>query len=259
MMTTNESVQASYNQINFPVSSLFNVSTGFSQINHYFEGRPLEDLLEWSLATFGNRVAQVTSFGPAGMVILDHLARINSDTRVITLDTQFLFKETCTLIEEVENRYSISIDIRQPSLSPKEQGQRFGSKLWETNPDHCCYLRKVLPLEDVLQSVDAWFTGLRRDQAATRAQLPLFSWDSKYNVVKINPLAGWTRSQVWSYILKHQVPYNPLHDQGYASIGCTNCTRPTTNQVDERSGRWHSRQKTECGIHITTDVQFVVG
>jgi phosphoadenosine phosphosulfate reductase len=114
----------------------------------------------------------------------------------------------------------------------------------------CCHLRKVIPLQEVLGELDAWITGLRRDQASTRSKISLVGWDAKYEMVKINPVANWTRNQVWSYILQHQVPYNALHDQGYTSIGCTHCTLPATNPGDERSGRWRGQQKVECGIHL---------
>lgn len=250
MIAVDYETQLNYNSMNFSTSP-FNAQTDFSEINHRFESRPLNDLFQWALSTFGDRVAQVTSFGSTGMVILDHLAKLSPGIRVITLDTQFLFDETYALWEEVQRRYPIQLDIRRPSLSPEDQAQKYGPKLWQISPNWCCYLRKVLPLDEVLQELDAWFTGLRRDQSTTRAYVPLVGWDSKYNMVKINPLASWTRSQVWSYILDHKLPYNTLHDQGYASVGCTHCTRPTADAGNERSGRWQGFQKTECGIHLS--------
>ena len=252
MMTTTESIPYSIKQLSFSTSSPFNAESNFEAINCYFENRSLEDLLNWSLGTFGDRVAQVTSFGPTGMVILEHLARLSPGIRVITLDTQFLFDETYALLEEVQRRYPITLDIRRPVLTPARQEQIYGPELWATNPDKCCQLRKVIPLQEILAGLDAWYTGLRRDQSSTRTQLPLLSWDAKYDLVKINPLAHWSRGQVWSYILEQNIPYNSLHDNGYASIGCTHCTLPNSNQADERSGRWHNRQKTECGIHVAS-------
>jgi phosphoadenosine phosphosulfate reductase len=249
MVTSEDQAQLEYNQLNF-FTSPFNARTDFSDINCRFESGSLNDLLDWSLVTFGDKVAQVTSFGPTGMVILDHLAKLSPGIRIITLDTHFLFDETYTLLEEVQRRYPIQLDIRRPSLSPEDQARKYGPKLWQVSPNWCCYLRKVLPLDETLRDLDAWFTGLRRDQSTTRAYVPFIGWDSKYNMVKINPLAGWTRSQVWGYILEHKVPYNRLHDQGYASIGCTHCTHPTHNSEDERAGRWQGYQKTECGIHL---------
>lgn len=250
-MITMDNPTETVNKIKFLT---FNRDSDFSHLNRHFEDKSLDSLLCWSLATFGDGLAQVTSFGPTGMVILDHLARLSPGIRVITVDTHFLFDETYALIEEVQRRYAVTLDIRRPVLSPQAQAQVYGDRLWESNPDHCCYLRKVAPLQEALQGVTAWFTGLRRDQSPTRTHLPLVMWDTKYKMVKINPLAGWTRGQVWKYVLEHNIPYNPLHDRGFASIGCTHCTRPTTNEADERSGRWQGRSKTECGIHIPEPV-----
>jgi phosphoadenosine phosphosulfate reductase len=184
------------------------------------------------------------------MVILDRLAQVCPGLRVITVDTDFLFAETYALMEEIERRYHIHLEVHKSPLTPNIQAQVYHPNLWEVNPDQCCHIRKVLPLAGALEGLDAWISGLRRDQSNTRADLDLVAWNPKYNLVKINPLTYWTRGQMWSYILENKVPYNPLHDQGYASIGCTHCTHPTTNLGDERSGRWRGRQKTECGIHL---------
>jgi phosphoadenosine phosphosulfate reductase len=250
MVAADTQLQCSRPPLDFCTQSPFNSQTDFSAINQYFADRSLDQLLQWSLGTFGDRVVQITSFGPTGMVILDALARLSPGIRVVTLDTEFLFQETYDLLEEVQRRYPITLDIRRPHLSPAAQAQQYGPELWARDPDQCCALRKVLPLQEVLQEFDAWLTGLRRDQSNTRSHLPLVMWDTKYKLVKINPLADWTKGRIWSYILEHRVPYNLLHDQGYASIGCTHCTRQTSNLADERSGRWQGRQKTECGIHI---------
>lgn len=250
MIATGEKTQLHCDQLNFSARSPFNAQSDFSHLNHHFEARSLDDLLQWALSTFGDKVAQVTSFGPTGMVVLDRLAKLSPGIRVITLDTQFLFDETYQLWAEVQRRYPIQLDIRRPSLTPEAQAQKYGSELWRHSPDQCCYLRKVIPLQNVLQGLEAWLTGLRRDQSPSRADLSLVTWDGKYGLVKINPLASWTRNQVWSYILEHKVPYNTLHDQGYASVGCTHCTQPTPNVADERSGRWQGHQKIECGIHL---------
>jgi phosphoadenosine phosphosulfate reductase len=232
-------------------ASPFSAETDFSEINHYFAERPLNDLLAWSLATFDSKVALVTSFGPTGMVILDHLAKLNPGVKVITVDTDFLFEETYALRERVQRRYPIQLEIRKSRLTPAVQAQLYQPQLWQVNPDLCCHLRKVIPLAEVLQGYEAWLTGLRRDQASTRADLPMVTWDPQHNLVKVNPLANWTRGQVWSYLLQNDVPYNHLHDLGYGSIGCTHCTHPTTNPADERGGRWPDRDKVECGIHYS--------
>ncbi len=238
-------------QLSFFNASSFNAEADFEDINCYFEHLSLDALLRWNLAMFGDKIAQVTSFGPSGMVILDHLARLSPGIRVITLDTGFLFEETYALWQEVQRRYPIQLDIRRASLSPQLQAETYGPDLWQVNPDQCCHLRKVVPLREALIELDAWLTGLRRDQSFTRVDLPLIMWDTRYTLVKINPLAHWTRGQVWRYVLENKIPYNPLHDQGYTSIGCTHCTRPVVDPSDERSGRWPGRQKVECGIHLS--------
>jgi phosphoadenosine phosphosulfate reductase len=218
-------------------------------INQQLETLSLTDFLRWSVAVFGDRVAHVTSFGPSGVVILDHLLRLKPNARVLTLDTDFLFTETYELFDRIERRYAIGIEVVRPALSPAEQERQYGANLWELEPDICCDLRKVQPLGRALAGLDAWYTGIRRDQGGTRTEVPLVGWDLRYNVFKLSPLAGWTRAQVWQYIRDHDVPYNTLHDQGYTSIGCTHCTRPPANAGDERSGRWAGKQKTECGLH----------
>lgn len=251
MIVTNSETQLTQGRITLLSASPFNAETDFSEINQYFAERPLNDLLAWSLATFGSRAALVTSFGPTGMVVLDHLAKLNPGVKIITIDTDFLFEETYALRERVQRRYPIQLEIRKSTLTPAVQAQLYQPQLWQVNPDLCCHLRKVIPLAEVLQGYDAWLTGLRRDQASTRTELPLVTWDTKHNLVKINPLANWSRSQVWNYLLENDVPYNYLHDLGYASIGCTHCTRPSNDPADERAGRWQDHDKVECGIHYS--------
>lgn len=233
---------------NLPAS--FSKESDFAALNAYFAERSLDELLTWSLNTFGKQSALVTSFGPTGMVVLDRLAQLQPGIKVITIDTDFLFEETYILRERVQRRYPIQLEIRKSALTPVVQAQLYQPELWQVNPDLCCHLRKVVPLGDALVGLSAWFTGLRRDQSGLRSAIPLITWDTKYNLVKINPLANWNRSQVWSYLLDNEVPYNHLHDQGYSSIGCTHCTRPAANPGDERSGRWAGTGKVECGIHF---------
>ena len=219
------------------------------EINSELESLSLNAFLRWSLAQFGEGIAHVTSFGPSGVVILDHLLRLKPQMRVITLDTQFLFAESYDLWDIVRRRYGIRVEVVRPELSPQEQAAQYGPNLWEVEPDLCCHVRKVRPMAKALHGLSAWYTGMRRDQSATRANAPLVAWDTRYELFKLNPLANWTRQRVWTYIHDHDVPYNRLHDEGYTSIGCTHCTRPASNADDERSGRWAGIQKTECGLH----------
>jgi phosphoadenosine phosphosulfate reductase len=229
----------------------FEAVSDYETLNRYFENHPLDDLLQWAITAFGSKLALVTSFGPTGMVVLDRLAKLSPGFRVITIDTDFLFEETYALRERVQRRYPIQLEIRKSVLTPAMQAQVYQPQLWQVNPDQCCHLRKVIPLIEALNGLNAWLTGLRRDQSATRIAAPLVAWDAKHNLVKINPLANWTRSQVWGYLLENNVPYNHLHDQGYASIGCTYCTQPTPTAADERAGRWQGSSKVECGIHYS--------
>ena len=250
MPLTVQSQLSCENELAFTTASPFDASTDFTSLNTFFARRSLDDVLQWGLATFGDQMAQVTSFGPGGMVILDHLARLSPGVRVITIDTNFLFDETYALLEQVQQRYPIHLEVRQASITPAAQTQVYGPNLWQVKPDLCCYMRKVAPLRAAMSGLNAWIAGLRRDQAPTRANVTLVNWDPRYQLVKINPLAYWTGRQVWAYIQQHQLPYNPLHDQGYASIGCSQCTRPNLNAIDERAGRWVGQRKIECGIHL---------
>jgi phosphoadenosine phosphosulfate reductase len=170
---------------------------------------------------------------------------------VITVDTHFLFPETYALRAEILRRYDIQLDVRATAVTPEQQEQLYGSHLWELEPDVCCHLRKVTPLGDALAGLSAWISGIRRDQSPARAKAALVEWDDRHDLLKLNLLAGWTRSQVWEYIRAHGVPYNRLHDAGYTSVGCTHCTRPAQAVDDERSGRWRGRVKTECGLHLS--------
>jgi phosphoadenosine phosphosulfate reductase len=218
-------------------------------LNQRLETLALNEFLTWSLDTFGERVALVSSMGPTTLVILDALLRLNRGVRIVTLDTGFLYDETHAQRAEVERRYAIRLEVVGPALTPDQQAATYGPRLWESDPDACCDLRKVQPLARALAGSDAWFTGLRRDQGPTRAGTARVSWDERNGLFKLCPLAAWTRPQVWQYIRDNDLPYNSLHDQGYSTIGCTHCTRPASDPSDERSGRWAGSEKTECGLH----------
>ena len=197
--------------------------------------------------------------GVEGMALLDIAFRINPDVKVFTGDTEFLFPETYDLIDRVEQRYGIKIEKLYSELTPEEQQREFGPKLWARDPDQCCAVRKVEPLRRKLATLDAWVTAIRRTQTAERAGVRKIDWDAKFDLVKISPLADWTREKVWSYVVKNDVPYNELHDRNYPSIGCTHCTRAVKPGEDLRAGRWAGLGKTECGLHTpaSTLVQLV--
>lgn len=208
------------------------------------------EVLQWAFESFGSRVQMASGFGVEGMVLIDIASRINPDLRVFTIDTDFLFPETYRLIEKVEKRYGIHVERVRPLLNPEDQEEIYGPALWSIDPDQCCALRKVEPLKEKLSTLRAWISAIRRDQTAFRATARKIEWDRKFRLIKINPIADWTTKDVWNYVHEHSVPYNPLHDRNYPSIGCTHCTRAVQAGDDPRSGRWSGTDKTECGLHL---------
>lgn len=204
----------------------------------------------WAATTYAPKLALTCSFGGAsGMVLLDLLLRVDREVPVLVLDTDVLFAETYQLVDTIERHYGIAVQRIRPTLSLEQQALTYGDELYAHDPDRCCGLRKVEPLARALKPYDAWLTALRRDQSPTRAATPIASWNAKHGLVKICPLATWTERDIWRYINEHQVPYNPLLDQGYTSLGCHTCTRHPVNG-DPRSGRWAGFAKTECGLHV---------
>jgi phosphoadenosine phosphosulfate reductase len=209
-----------------------------------------EEILSWAFNTFGKNVAIASGFGVEGMALLDLTSQVRRNFRVFTLDTEFLFPETYDLMDRAEKRYGIKVERVYSRLTPEEQEQGHGPALWRRNPDQCCSLRKTEPLASKLTELRAWITAIRRDQTSSRAVAPKVGWDPRFHLVKINPIADWTSEMVWSYVVKHNVPYNPLHDQNYPSIGCTHCTRAIRPGENARAGRWAGSEKTECGLHV---------
>ena len=208
-----------------------------------------QELLRWGLSEFGQSLALASSFSAEDVVLIDMASR-DSKFRVFTLDTDFLFPETYALIDQIEARYGLAVERTRSELTPEAQAAQYGPALWASRPDACCQLRKVEPLKKKLSGLAAWVTGVRRDQALTRANTRKLEWDAKFGLVKLNPLADWSSSQVWDYIRANHVPYNPLHDRNYPSIGCAYCTRPVKPGEDPRAGRWSGFAKTECGLHV---------
>jgi phosphoadenosine phosphosulfate reductase len=178
------------------------------------------------------------------------LSAIRPGARIFYLDTDLLFPETHALRNRLEARYGVRFERRATRVSLSDQTAEYGERLWERQPDLCCHLRKVTPLKEMLSGLRAWVTAVRRDQSPTRANTGLVERDEKFGLIKINPLAGWSARDVWDYITRYDVPYNPLHDHGYPSIGCAPCTTPVQIGEDGRAGRWRGTGKTECGIHL---------
>lgn len=210
---------------------------------------PLE-VLAWAAANAGPRVAFATGFGAEGCVIIDLIARAQLPIEVFTLDTGLLFPETYALWRELEARYGITIRAVKPKRSVDEQAADDGAALWTREPDRCCDQRKVKPLRDALSGLSAWVTAIRRDQTPERATAEIVEHDAKFGLVKINPLVAWTHDEVWGHLYAHDVPFNPLHEQGYPSIGCQPCTSKVIPGENLRAGRWRDAAKRECGIHV---------
>ncbi len=207
------------------------------------------DILQWAVDRFFPNLTFATGFGIDGCVLLDLIGRHRLPIDLFTLDTGLLFPETYQLWRRLEARYGLTIRAVEPDLRVDEQARQYGPNLWAREPDRCCELRKVVPLRRELQRFDAWVTAIRREQTPQRADAHVVEWDAKFDLVKINPLVRWTKKEVRAYVLQNDVPYNPLHDQGYASIGCMPCSSPVQPGEDDRAGRWRGHGKTECGLH----------
>ncbi|MDR1477723.1 MAG: phosphoadenylyl-sulfate reductase [Planctomycetaceae bacterium] len=213
------------------------------------EGSSPEEILRWAFDTYSPKLTMGTALGNSGCVILSMLAKLNLRIPIFNLDTGYQFSETLELIDRINAKYRLGIVKRSSDISVAEFEAVNGGALYEIDSDRCCYERKVKVLESIAPDYDAWISGLRRDQGSTRVNTPVVGWDSKFGLVKIAPLVNWTNKDVWKRIVDESVPYNSLYDQGYTSIGCEPCTRPTTANEDERAGRWAGKQKTECGLH----------
>jgi phosphoadenosine phosphosulfate reductase len=207
------------------------------------------EIIRWAVDRFGEKLTMATAFGPEGCLIIHWLASIAPKTFVFNLDTGYQFPETLDLRDRIAKRYGIEVALEGPGSSVEAYERQHGGPLYRTDPDRCCADRKLAVVTRVLAAFGAWMSGIRRDQSPDRAAAPIVGWDHKFGVVKISPLANWTKSQVWDAIVREDVPYNPLHDKGYVSIGCAPCTRAVTFGEDERAGRWSGSVKTECGLH----------
>lgn len=208
------------------------------------------NVLNWAYGHYGEEIVYACSFGIEGIVLIDLISKVKPDASIVFLDTDVHFKETYETIERVKEKYpKLRITMKKPALTLAEQAEQHGDKLWETNPNQCCAIRKLQPLNETLSQSKAWISGLRREQSETRKHVQFINKDDKFQSVKVCPLIHWTWKDVWRYVHKNDLPYNPLHDQGYPSIGCFHCTQPAFSADDLRSGRWSGQGKTECGLH----------
>jgi len=222
-----------------------------------FENKEPQEVLKSALDTFHPKLALSSSFSIEDVTLIDMLWKINPKFKVFTLDTGRLNQETYSLIDRIRTRYDVQVEVYYPNTAAVEKMVReHGMNLFYESVAHrriCCNVRKVEPLMRALKGLDAWITGLRREQSLTRTEVKKVEIDEAHgNIVKVNPLADWSNEQVWDYAKKNNVPYNTLYDKGYTSIGCEPCTRPIKPGEDIRAGRWwwESPDEKECGLHV---------
>jgi phosphoadenosine phosphosulfate reductase len=218
--------------------------------NHRLSGHSPQVILKWAVETFHPKLMMATAFGAEGCCLIHMLAEIEPDVRIINLETGYQFPETLELRERIKRRYGIAVEFIYPELNVAEYEAEHGGPLYTIRPDQCCYDRKILPLKQAVVGYKAWLSAIRADQTEHRKVAGVVQPDPKFGLVKVNPLLQWTKKDVWNFIWKNDVPYNPLHDRDYPSIGCWPCTRAVTADGDERSGRWAGTGKKECGLHV---------
>jgi len=215
------------------------------------EAMSAEDVIRWAAGEFGDRLCLTCSWQKQSSVLVHMVSELGVGIDVVELDTHLFFRETYETRDRLVERYGLNLLCPEiPTVA--EQHRDEGPNLWERDPDRCCHIRKVEPLVKALAPYDAWISGIRRDQSPSRAETPKIEWSDRYEVWKLHPLADWDEKRVWAYIQVNEIPYNPLHDVGFRSIGCIPCTKPITAEEEERAGRWAGSDKLECGIHLET-------
>jgi phosphoadenosine phosphosulfate reductase len=221
-----------------------------ARANAHLETATPQEVLRWAVQRFHPRLTMATAFGAEGCAIIHMLAEIEPAVRIFNLETGYQFPETLALRDRIRQRYGIDVELILPELTVPEYEAEHGGPLYRIRPDQCCHDRKVLPLRRAVVGYEAWISAIRRDQTVHREVAGVVQWDAKFGLVKINPLLTWTKREVWKLIVEHDIPYNPLHDQGFPSIGCWPCTRAVRNGEDDRAGRWAGTLKKECGLHV---------
>jgi len=216
-----------------------------ARVSAELETEPASSAVKWAWETFGERAVLAASFQDC--VLIDVAVQVAPEIEVVFLDTQYHFAETLWYVEQVKERYDLNLRVVSPTVAP--------DNLWQVDPDECCAMRKVEPLARALEGKSAWLTGLRRDEAATRANAPIVGFDVGRGIVKVNPIATWTHDDIASYVHDRGLPAHPLSAKGYPSIGCWPCTDPVKDGDDPRAGRWADSGKLECGLHGWTPSQ----
>ncbi|SMO86620.1 phosphoadenylyl-sulfate reductase [Melghirimyces algeriensis] len=207
------------------------------------------EILIWASKRFGKSVTMACSFGYEDVALVHMVYQQGLDMDIFYLDTDLLFQKTYETRDRLNKKYGIHFIQVRSAYSLEKQAELLGKELWKRDPNACCLVRKVEPLRRFLKDYTAWCTGIRREQSPTRANTEVVEWDTQFQLVKLNPLAFWKEDHVWDYIHKHRIPYNPMHDNHYPSIGCIPCTRQVQPGEDPRAGRWSGMEKTECGLH----------
>ena len=225
-------------------------------VNQELANASPQEILRWAVETYHPRLTMATAFGPEGCVILHMLAEIEPSVRVFNLDTGYQFAETLELRDRIADRYGIEVELVRARESVAEFEARNNGPVYSVDSNRCCHERKIVPLRSALIGYDAWISAIRADQSSDRSKAQVVGWDAKFQLAKVNPLLHWTKRDVWAFIVTHNVPYNPLHDQGYPSIGCWPCTKAVHQGDDERAGRWAGQAKTECGLHSLDSSQL---
>lgn len=230
-------------------------SDELAAVNQQLANETPQNILRWAIERFYPRLTMATAFGAEGCCLIHMIAEIQPKVRIFNLETGYQFPETLELRERIKERYGIEVEYARPDTTVEEYETTHGGPLYVLQSDRCCHDRKIVPLQRAIVGYDAWISAIRRDQTKERGQASVVQWDAKFELTKINPLLSWTKKEVWGFIYKNNVPYNPLHDRGYPSIGCWPCTRAVTEGEDERAGRWSGSAKKECGLHIPVQEQ----
>jgi phosphoadenosine phosphosulfate reductase len=220
--------------------------------NEQLTGADPQQILQWAVKRFHPRLLMATAFGAEGCCIIHMLSEIEPGVMFINLETGYQFPATLEVRDRIRDRYGIEVELILPDQTVEQYEKEHGGPLHGLRPDQCCHDRKIVPLRQALKRLDpaAWISAIRKDQTTDRKQADIVQWDAKFNLVKVNPLLNWTKKEVWAFIINNEVPYNPMHDMGYPSIGCWPCTRAVNAGEDERAGRWAGKVKKECGLHV---------
>ena len=228
-----------------------------ARLNDAFEKAHPIEILRWAVETFWPDIAASSSFQTQGLPLLHMISRVKPDLPVIFLDTGYHFPETLAFRNQLVHKWNLNLQVVRAALPRDEFVRQHGEDLYRRDPDLCCYINKVEPMQRAIAGLQAWISGIRRDQSPTRANIPILE-RMPQGVVRIHPMAAWTRQDIWQYVHEHNLPEHPLLAQGYLSIGCAPCTRPVkTGEEDERVGRWAGREKTECGLHTLLRAKVV--